>query len=122
MHDRAVYDDHQATSQVVAIPMTLSRETLAEPFLETGLVSAGYPDRWMPRDIGQLTRGADESASFPRGRFGASAETSKHSLQTFGHGPFVTRPSLKALERRTIPCVQIRGDQLVLRAKMIVQR
>src|SRR5258706_2791584 len=74
LRDRAVYDYYQATSQIVAIPMTFGRETIAEPFLEIGLVGAGYPDRWVARDISQLTGGADESASFPRRRFGASAE------------------------------------------------
>ena len=62
--DRAVYEDHQATSQV-GIPMTLGRETIAEPFLEIGLVGAGYPDRRVAGEVGQLARGADESASFP---------------------------------------------------------
>jgi hypothetical protein len=113
LRDRAVYDYCQATSQIVAIPMTFGRETIAEPFLEIGLVGAGYPDRWVARDISQLTGGADESASFPRRRFGASAEAEKHPLQTLGHGTFVARPALKALKRRAIPCVEIGGDQFV---------
>jgi hypothetical protein len=52
LRDWPVNNNHQTASQSVAIPMAFGCETIAEPFLEVGLVGAGYPDRWMARNIG----------------------------------------------------------------------
>ena len=52
LRDRAVDNDHQATRQSVAISITFGCKTIAEPFLEIGLVRAGYPYGGMARDIG----------------------------------------------------------------------